>query len=54
MFDDHISKFAESRPRKGTTITYQGKPHGIVDHTDGALCWNRYEDNGEEICLPFI
>lgn len=49
-------KYKLNRPRVGDPVTYRGKITGMVARVEGALCWNKYNDNHE--CagetLPFI
>lgn len=43
--------FADSKPRKGEHITYEGRVAGVVHSVEGNLCWTSYDGRDP---APFI
>lgn len=49
--DQHLIKYAASKPLAGQEIVYRGQPAGIVTSVEGALCWVSRDGAKSE---PFI
>jgi hypothetical protein len=41
-YQDPSETFASHKPRKGQTVTYEGRS-GIVQKVEGTLCWVLYD-----------